>query len=245
MIQNLIFLWTQFQESWPKAYLSDISITLQMLLIHFSTKLKNLKKFRYLRKQTNKKRFPYGGVELGFWSWCKYRSEIHQRTEASRRPSTNTVLQGWHEHIYIPPPSLQVCITWSADSMWLDRAESLSWGWTWIVLGVWGLDSRLIKREITFSFYFIGLWTSSRVSGPNSFAQWRQTLWMLFQYMNWSCWFTRASIYSQVVFLQDIYLCCMHKKQIILTFRRWNLFLVQQVEELKHLCFNKAFCKAC
>jgi len=29
----------------------------------------------------------------------------------------------------VPPSPLQVCIIWSRDSMWLDRAESISWGW--------------------------------------------------------------------------------------------------------------------
>lgn len=100
------------------------------------------------------------------------------------------------------PSSLQVCITWSGDSVWLYRAESISGGWTWVGFSAWGLDFRLIEIEKRFSFYFIGLWTSLRLSGLNSFAQ--QRLWMLFQYMNWSCWFRRAATYSQVVFLQEI-----------------------------------------
>lgn len=46
-IENLIFLWSQFDDSGPKAYLSDVSTTLQMLLTHFSAQLKKLKRSRY------------------------------------------------------------------------------------------------------------------------------------------------------------------------------------------------------
>lgn len=126
-----------------------------------------------------------------------------QRPAESRAQALRFAMFAWGNSS-VPPSSLQVCITWSRGSMWLDRAESISWGWTWVGLNAWGLDSRLIEIERRFSFHFIGLWTSLRLSGPNSFAQQGQRLWMLFQYMNRSCWFRRATTYSEVVFLQEI-----------------------------------------
>lgn len=87
-IENLIFLWSQFHDSGPKAYLSDVSTTLQMLLTHFSTQFKNRQRSRYWE---DKKWFTRGGIEFRSWSWYKYRGELCQGDRGSTKPCTAPV----------------------------------------------------------------------------------------------------------------------------------------------------------
>lgn len=137
----------------------------------------------------NKKCISLLSIEFSFWSWCKYRVEIQQGTEASRKLGTNTILQCLCGGIAQHCPHCLTCAVPGAEILWLDRAESKSWPWAWVRLKAWGLVSRLIERQIQLSFCFIGLWTSLRLSGPTSFAQ--QRVWMLFQYTNWNFWIRR------------------------------------------------------